>query len=74
MPVSLIQVVLGASFVLIWMFIAAMIFRDGRFAIRDEHESEIFRAHSGHPSPPQPHARFDRQKPQQRKRRRTSAA
>ncbi len=74
MPVSLIQIVLGACFVLIWVFIAAMIFRDGRFAIRDESESEVFRAHTGHGSPPQPHAEFDGREPRRRKPRRTSAA
>ena len=74
MPVSLIQIVLGACFVLIWVFIAAMIFRDGRFAIRDESESEIFRAHTGHASPPQPHAKFRRRERGEGKPRRTSAA
>lgn len=74
MPVSLIQIVLGACFVLIWVFIAAMIFRDGRFAIRDEAESEVFRAHSGHPAPPRPHAKFERRARRDRNRRRTSAA
>lgn len=74
MPLSFIQIVLGACFVLIWVFIAAMIFRDGRFAIRDESESEIFRAHAGHDSPPQPHAEFGRRLPRERKPRSTSAA
>lgn len=74
MPLSLIQLVLGASFVLIWIFIGAMIFRDGRFAIRDERESEIFRAHSGHPTPSGPHAKFTQQESPARRRGRTSAA
>ena len=74
MPLSLIQIVLGGCFVLIWVFIATMIFRDGRFAIRDEHESEIFRAHPGHELPPRPHATFGEQDECGRNRRRTSAA
>lgn len=74
MPVSLIQIVLGACFVLIWVFIAVMIFRDGRFAIRDEHESETFRAHSRHTSPPRPHANFGERGQRGGKPRRTSAA
>lgn len=73
MSLSLIQTVLGGSFVLIWLFIAAMIFRDGRFAIRDEAESEVFRAHSGHASPSRPHADFTAGKRGPR-RERTSAA
>ena len=60
MSLSLIQIVLGACFVLIWVFIGAMIFRDGRFAIRDESESAVFRAHSRHAMPPRPHANFGR--------------
>jgi hypothetical protein len=36
MPYSLIQSVLGLSFVLIWVFIASMIFRDRQIAIRGE--------------------------------------
>ena len=74
MPLSLIQIVLGACFVLIWVFIGAMIFRDGRFAIRDERESEIFRAHPGHTSPSAPHAKFGRRESRGRNRGRTSAA
>lgn len=74
MPLSLIQIVLGACFVLIWVFIAAMIFRDGRFAIRDERESEVFRAHPGHTTPSRPHGKFDGQESRGRSRRRTSAA
>ena len=74
MPLSLIQIVLGACFVLIWVFIAAMIFRDGRFAIRDERDSEVFRAHPGHTTAARPHAEFDGQKSRGRGRRRTSAA
>ena len=74
MPLPLIQIVLGACFVLIWLFIAVMIFRDGRFAIRDEHESEIFRAHPGHTSPPREHAKFGERDQRGRNRRRTSAA
>ncbi len=74
MSLSLIQIVLGACFVLIWVFIAVMIFRDGRFAIRDERESETFRAHPGHTSPPPPHATFGGREPSDRQQRRTSAA
>jgi len=74
MPLSLIQIVLGASFVLIWVFIAVMILRDGRFAIRDERDSEIFRAHPGHTSPPRPHAKFGGRGEPGRRPRRTSAA
>lgn len=73
MPLSLIQIVLGACFVLIWLFIATMILRDGRFAIRDERESETFRAHPGHSSPP-PHAKFGGRESRDRQRRSTSAA
>lgn len=73
MSLSLIQTVLGGSFVLIWLFIAAMIFRDGRFAIRDEAESEVFRVHSGHGSPSRPHAKFAARK-RAKQRERTSAA
>jgi hypothetical protein len=74
MSLSLIQIVLGASFVLIWIFIGAMIFRDGRFAIRDERESEIFRAHPGHATPSGPHAKFGRRESRSARRGRTSAA
>jgi len=74
MSLSLIQVILGASFVTIWLFIAAMIFRDGRFAIRDEEESALYRAHPEHPAPRRPHADFAGQKSSRRNRRRTSAA
>lgn len=73
MPFTLIQVILGGSFALIWLFIAAMIFRDGRFAIRDEQESEVFRAHSGHESPARPHAGLQAGK-KANERQRTSAA
>lgn len=74
MSLSLIQLVLGASFVLIWVFIGAMIFRDGRFALRDEQESEVFRAHPGHPTPSGPHAKFARRQARAQDRGRTSAA
>ncbi len=74
MPLSFIQLVLGASFVLIWVFIGAMIFRDGRFAIRDERESEIFRAHPGHSTPSGPHAKLARRQARAQNRGRTSAA
>jgi hypothetical protein len=74
MPISLFQIVLGACFVLIWVFIGAMVFRDGRFAIRDERESEIFRAHPGHTSPSTPHAIFGTRGTRGRNRGRTSAA
>lgn len=72
MSLSLIELILGGSFLLIWLFIAAMVFRDGRFAIRDEAESEVFRAHSGHASSSAPHANFAGRK--RDKRQRTSAA
>jgi hypothetical protein len=72
MSLSLIEAILGGSFVLIWLFIAGMIFRDGRFAIRDEAESEVFRTHGGHATPARPHADF--RKDAGRKDRRTSAA
>ena len=39
MPFSLIPTVLGACFALIWMFIAAIVVRDGQFAVRRERES-----------------------------------
>lgn len=58
MSLALIEAILGGSFVLIWLFIAAMIFRDGRFAIRDEAESAVFRTHPGHASPAAPHIDF----------------
>jgi hypothetical protein len=74
MPVSFIQIVLGACFVLIWVFIGAMIFRDGRYAIQDERESEIFRSHPGHTTPPRPHGKFVGQESRGRNRRGTSAA
>lgn len=73
MSLSLIQIILGSSFVLIWLFIGAMVFRDGRFAIRDEAESEVFRAHSGHRAPAPPHAKFGAAK-KKRDPRQTSAA
>jgi uncharacterized membrane protein YciS (DUF1049 family) len=38
MPLTLIQTVLGLGFALIWVFIGAMILRDGQFAIRNERE------------------------------------
>jgi uncharacterized membrane protein YciS (DUF1049 family) len=38
MPLTLIQTVLGLGFTLIWVFIGAMILRDGQFAIRNERE------------------------------------
>jgi hypothetical protein len=74
MSLSLIQIILGSSFVLIWLFIAAMIFRDGRFAIRDEEESAVFRADAGHRRPRGPYASLERQKCNERARRQTSAA
>ena len=39
MSLSLIQTVLGASFVLIWIFIGTMILRDRQLAIRGEQEA-----------------------------------
>jgi hypothetical protein len=74
MPLSFVQIVLGACFVLIWVFIAAMILRDGRFAIRDERESETFRAHPGHTSPPPPHAKSGGRERRGRPRQRIAAA
>jgi hypothetical protein len=71
MPLTLIQLILGSSFVLIWLFIASMVFRDGRFAVRDEEESTLVRSDSGHPTPAGPHANFRRSK---RSRRQNSAA
>jgi hypothetical protein len=74
MSLTLIQIVLGASFALIWVFIGAMILRDGKLAIRDEKESETYRAHPGHAAPSGPHANFGRQESRSRNRRGTSAA
>jgi len=74
MPLSLIQIVLGAGFVVIWVFIAGMIIRDGHFAIRDKRESEIFRAHPRHPSVPRPHVKFGGRDERGHKPRRSSAA
>jgi hypothetical protein len=73
MPLTIVQIVLGASFVLIWVFIGAMIFRDRKFAIRDEQETAAFSAHSQHAMPPRPHADFG-QKDVARSPRRPSAA
>ena len=74
MSLTIVQIVLGASFVLIWVFIGAMIFRDGRFAVRDERESEIFRAHPGHAAPSGPHTKFAQREARAARRGRTSAA
>jgi hypothetical protein len=74
MPLTLIQIILGCSFVLIWLFIASMIFRDGRFAIRDEEESTLVRSDSGHPTTARPHANFEKNRRDKQTRRRTSAA
>lgn len=74
MSLSLIQLVLGSSFVLIWVFIGAMTFRDGRFAIHDQQESEIFRAHGGHTTLSGPHAKLARRRSRAQNPSRTSAA
>ncbi len=74
MPLSIVQIVLGISFVLIWVFIGTMVLRDGTFAIRDEGESRDLNSGGQRTSPPRPHANFsgpDRRTPN---RRRTSAA
>ena len=41
MPFALIPSALGVCFVLVWAFIAVMIFRDGQLAARLERESDI---------------------------------
>lgn len=74
MPLTLIQIILGCSFVLIWLFIASMIFRDGRYAIRDEEESALRRSDSGHPTTAGPHANFETGRRTKQSRRRSSAA
>ena len=38
MPLTLIQTVLGLSFVFIWVFIATMIVRDGQSAVRRDRD------------------------------------
>lgn len=40
MPLSLIQTILGLSFVMIWVFIGTMILRDRQLAIRGEQDSQ----------------------------------
>jgi hypothetical protein len=62
MPLTVVQMVLGASFALIWVFIGVMIFRDRKLALRDEEESARHASHSRHTMPPRPHANFN-QKP-----------
>lgn len=74
MPFTFIQIVLGVSFALIWVFIGAMILRDGKFALRDERESQTFQAHPRHTSPPRPHTKFGGQGDRNRNRGQTSAA
>lgn len=74
MPLTLIQLILGCSFVLIWLFIGSMIFRDGRFAIRDEEESALVRSDPGHQTTAAPHANFAKDRRSKRDRRQNSAA
>src|SRR5262245_61581766 len=40
MPFSFIPTVLGACFALVWIFIGAMIVRDGQFAARRDRETD----------------------------------
>jgi hypothetical protein len=40
MPFSLISLVLGASFALVWIFIGAMVVHDCQFALRRDRESD----------------------------------
>jgi hypothetical protein len=75
MPLSLIQVVLGMSFALVWVFIGTMILRDGQFAVRGEHDADSTRSASARKSSASPRAQ-ERIGParQQARRRRSSAA
>jgi hypothetical protein len=54
MPLSFIQVVLGMSFALVWVFIGTMILRDGQFAVRDEHKADSTHSASARKSPASP--------------------
>jgi hypothetical protein len=54
MPLSLIQVVLGMSFALVWVFIGTMILRDGQFAVRGEHEADSTQSANRRKSPASP--------------------
>lgn len=56
MPLSLIQSVLGLSFVLIWVFIGTMILRDRQLAIRGEQPSDGDRKPAARRQPAPPHA------------------
>jgi hypothetical protein len=40
MPFPFISTALGICFLLVWVFIAGMIFRDGRLAARGEHDAD----------------------------------
>jgi hypothetical protein len=73
MPLSLIQSVLGLSFVLIWAFIAAMILRDRQLAIRSEQKSDDEREASLRRTAAVPSARERVAPPGQRTRRRRRA-
>jgi hypothetical protein len=42
MPFSLISIVLGGCFALVWVFIGAMIVRDSQYALRRDRESDTF--------------------------------
>jgi hypothetical protein len=41
MPFPLIPTALGLCFLLVWAFIAGMIFRDGQIAARDDREQDM---------------------------------
>jgi len=59
MPFSLIPTVLGVSFALVWLFIGAMILRDGQFAVRRERELRGGDSRFGPVARlPRPHVRF----------------
>jgi hypothetical protein len=76
MPLTLIQTVLGVAFALIWIFIGAMILRDGQFAVRREREesSANMAAMPRRLSPPRPHGQFGSLRSRTNRRRGTSAA
>ncbi|MGD9636943.1 MAG: hypothetical protein AB7U97_26925, partial [Pirellulales bacterium] len=74
MSLSLIQIILGSSFLVIWLFITAMILRDGLFAIRDEEESRLFRVDAGHRRAAAPHTKFGGRGRSKRDRSQPSAA
>ena len=74
MPLSLIQTVLGLSFVLIWVFIGTMIVRDGQLAIRGEQELDAVRKPAVRRALAPPHAREKVALPGQHARRRRDAS